>query len=104
MLLCGVRPGSKAKYDKMMRIGGACRKVWNEVLAICEKQWQDYKAGKADKPSVTFFSLCKVYVQVKQELPWLGDLPSDTVRYTVKHLSEAYKEVLWWCWASGVEA
>ncbi len=49
------------------------------------------EAGKADKPSVTFFSLCKVYVQVKQELPWLSELPSNTVRYTVKHLSEAYK-------------
>ncbi len=60
-----VRPGSRAKHDKMMRIGGACRKVWNEVLAICEKQWQEFKAGKGDKPSVTFFSLCKLYVQVK---------------------------------------
>ncbi len=45
-----VRPGSKAKHDKMMRIGGACRKVWNKVLAICETQWQDYKAGEGDKP------------------------------------------------------
>ncbi len=33
-----VRPGSKAKHDKMMRTTGACRKVWNEVLASCEKQ------------------------------------------------------------------
>ncbi len=67
-----VRPGSKAKHDKMMRIAGACRKVWNEVLAICEKRWQDYKAGEADKPSVTFFALCKLYVQDKQELPLVG--------------------------------
>ncbi len=89
-----VRPGSKAKYDKMMRIGGACHKVWNEVLEICENQWRDYKAGKGDKPSVTFFSLCKLYVQVKQELPWLGELPAATVRYTVKHLAEAYKRFL----------
>ncbi len=86
-----VRPGSKAKHDKMMRIARACRKVWNEVLEICERQYQDYKAGKADKPSVTFFTLCKLYVQVKQDLPWLGELPSGTVRYTVKHLAEAYK-------------
>ncbi len=86
-----VRPGSKAKYDKLMRIAGACRKVWNEGLEICEKQWEDYRAGKADKPSVTFFSLCKVYVQIKQELPWLDELPAHTVRYTMKHLSEAYK-------------
>ncbi len=86
-----VRPGSKAKHDKMMRIGGACRKAGNEVLAICEKQWQDYKAGEGDKPSVTFFSLYKLYVQVKQALPWLAELPAGTVRYTMKHLSEAYK-------------
>ncbi len=86
-----VHPGSKNKPDKMMRVTGACRKVWNEVLEICEKQWQDYKTGKADKPSVTFFSLCKLYVEVKQGLPWLGELPGHTVRYTVKHLAEACK-------------
>ncbi len=87
-----VHPGSKTKHDKMMRVTGACRKVWNEVLEICERQYQEYKAGETGKPSVTFFSLCKLYVQVKQELPWLGELPSDTVRYTVKHLAEAYKQ------------
>ncbi len=86
-----VRPGSKAKHDRMMRIIGACRKVWNGALEICERQYQDYKAGKGPKPSVTFFSLCKLYVQIKQELPWLGELPSHTVRYTMKHLAEAYK-------------
>ncbi len=63
-------------------------------MAICEKQWQDYKAGEGDKPSVTFFSLCKLYVQVKQALPWLGKLPSNTVRSTVKHLAEASKRFL----------
>ncbi len=30
-------------------------------------------------------------MQIKRELPWLGELPSNTVRYTMKHLSEAYK-------------
>ncbi len=86
-----VRPGSRVKHNKLMRIAGACRKVWNEGLEICERQWQDYRAGEADKPSVTFFSLCKVYVQVKQKLPWLGELSSHTVRYTMKHWSEAYQ-------------
>ncbi len=33
-----VRPGSRAKYNKMMRIAGACRKVWNEGLEICARQ------------------------------------------------------------------
>ncbi len=98
-----VRPGSKAKYDKLMRIAGACRKVWNEGLEICERQWQDYRAGEADKPSVTFFSLCKVYVQVKQGLPWLGELPSHTVRYTMKHLFGSLQAVLWWCGPSRLE-
>ncbi len=89
-----VRPGSRTKHNKMMRIAGACRKVWNEGLEICERQYQDFKAGEGDKPSVTFFSLCKLYVQVKQELPWLGALPSHTVHSTVKHLAEASKRFL----------
>ncbi len=87
-----VRPGSKAKHDKMMRITGACRKVWNEVLEICERQYQDYKAGKGGKPNITHFGLNNLYVQIKQELPWLSELPSHTVRYTMKHLAEAYKQ------------
>ncbi len=86
-----VRLGSRAKHDKMMRVAGACRKVWNEVLGICERQYQGFKAGKGDKPSVTFFSLCKLYVEIKQELPWLAELPAGAVRYTMKHLAEAYK-------------
>ncbi len=82
-----VRPGSKSKHDKMMRVTG----VWNEVLEICERQYQEYKAGNGPKPSVSFFSLCNLYVQIKQELPWLRELPAATVRYTMKHLAEAYK-------------
>ncbi len=66
-----MRPGSRAKHDKMMRTAGACRKVWNEVLEICERQYQAYKSGKVPKLSVSFYSLCKLYVQIKQELPWL---------------------------------
>ncbi len=87
-----VRPGSKAKYDKMMRIAGACRCVWNEALADRKQPYRDYKAGKADKPSVTHFALNNLYMQIKQELPWLRELPSDTVRYTMKHLAAAYKK------------
>ncbi len=86
-----VHPGSKAKHDKMMRVAGACRKVWNEVLEICERQYQDYKAGKSDKPNVTYFGLNSLYVQSKREWPWWGELPAATVRSTMQHLAEAYK-------------
>ncbi len=47
--------------------------------------------GKAVKPSVTFLSLCKLYMQLKRKLPWLHELPSDTVRSTLKYWAEAYK-------------
>ncbi len=30
-------------------------------------------------------------MQIKQELPWLDELPAATVRYTMQHLAEAYK-------------
>ncbi len=89
-----VHPGSKAKHDQMLRTAGACRRVWNEALAICKQQYQNYKEGKADKPSVTSISLCKLYVQLKQALPWLRELLSDTVRHTLKHWTEAYKRFL----------
>ncbi len=85
-----VRPGSKAKHDMMMRTTEACRRVWNEVLEICKKAYQEYKAGNGSKPSVSFYSLCKLYVQIKRELPWLGEHHAATVRYTMKHLAGAY--------------
>ncbi len=87
-----VHPGSRAKHDQMLRTAGTGRCVWNEALAICKQQYQDHKEGKADKPSVTFISLHNLYMQIKQELPWLEELPSHTVRYTMKHLAEAYKK------------
>ncbi len=78
----------------MLRTAGAGRRVWHEALAICKQQYQDYKDGKADKPSVTFISLCKLYVQIKQALPWLGELHAHTVRSTLKYLATAYKRFL----------
>ncbi len=75
----------------MLRTAGAGRRVWNEALAIGKQQYQDHKEGKTDKPSVTFPSLCKLYVQSKQALPWLGELHAHTVRSTLKHLAAAYK-------------
>ncbi len=35
-----VHPGSRAKHDKMMRTAGACRRVWNEALAIRKQKVQ----------------------------------------------------------------
>ncbi len=54
-----VHPGSRHKHDKMMRTTGACRRVWNEVLEICKRQWQDYLDGQADKPSVAYPALLR---------------------------------------------
>ncbi len=41
------------------------------------------KDGKADKPSVTFIALCKLYMQLKRKLPWLRELPADTTLYAL---------------------
>ncbi len=78
----------------MLRTAGAGRRVWHEALAICKQQYRDYKEGKTDKPSVTFMSLCNLYMQIKRALPWLSELYAHTVRSTLKHLTEAYKRFL----------
>ncbi len=57
-----VCPGSRAKHDQMLRTAGAGRRVWNEALAICKQQYQDYKAGQGPKSSITFISLCNLYM------------------------------------------
>ncbi len=86
-----VRPGSKVKHDKM-RTAGACRRVWNEALAICvNSSIKTIKDGKTDKPSVSDIALNNLYMPIKQALPWLRELHAHTVRYSMKYLAEAYK-------------
>ena len=87
-------PGTKAKAAKLATTAGACRWVWNTALAENQKAYEAYKAGKGDKPSVTFYSLGKLFTQTRKKTPWLQELSCAAVRHTLKFQAEAWKRAL----------
>ena len=75
------------------QIAGACRHVWNHMLADCQwrhRMWKAYRIGP--RPSVSFFTLSKRFTELRHDPAhaWLKALPSRTVRYALKYLADAY--------------
>ena len=90
-------PGNVETGLRLAGMAGACRYVWNHLLADCERRyalWKDYKIGP--KPSVSFFTLGKRFTVLRNdpEHAWLKAYPAAVVRYTLKYLADAYKHFL----------
>ena len=53
--------------------------------------------AKGEKPkdglfgSVSYFSLSNEFTKLRSETPWLQELPSKPVRYTLKYQADAWK-------------
>ncbi len=75
-----VRPGSVAKATKLAQVAGAKRWAWNKRKERHRERWARYKAGQGAKPSVTHYSLRNDFSALRQEVPWLRDLPSGPIR------------------------
>ncbi len=78
-------------------IVGACRCVWNHLLAEQEwryRLWQAYRIGP--KPIPTFFTLGTRFAKLRSDRDhaWLRDYPFACVRYSLKYLADAYKRYL----------
>lgn len=86
-------PGRKSRAKKLFQIAGACRYVWNWALTVNQRNMLAHKYFKMEKPSVSFFSLGKKFIQYRNgdKVPWLRDLPCGEVRYTLKRLSDAWQ-------------
>ena len=113
-------PGDAATGILLTAIAGACRHVWNHMLADCEwryARWQDMhvpaangpevRAGKTawaqavrkrmgPTPSVAYFTLCQRFTELRNDPDhaWLQDYPAAVVRYSLKYLADAYKRYL----------
>ena len=113
-------PGDVATGFLLTAIAGACRYVWNHMLADCEwryarwkemhvpaANWPEVRAGKTawaqafrkrmgPTPSVSYFTLCRRFTELRNDPAhaWLKAYPFHCVRYSLKYLADAYKRFL----------
>ncbi len=109
-------PGDAATGILLTAIAGACRYVWNHMLADCEwryarwkemhvpaANWPEVRAGKTawtkavrkrmgPTPSVSCYTLYKRFTELRNDPDhaWLKDYPYACVRYSPKYLADAY--------------
>ena len=111
-----IRFDKRAQAAQCAQIAGACRLVWNILLADCERRYQlrrDVEAKADIDTSLSYFTLGKRFIDLRsrsdaewireflnslhgeryrdQDLSWLRDMPCAPLRYTAKYLADAYK-------------
>ena len=85
-----VLPGSRGRARDLARLAGACRFVWNQVLADQEDLHRIARMVGARSPSVSFFTLGKAFTQLRRVTPWLRDLPFAVARHALKRQADAW--------------
>ena len=87
-------PGDAATGILLTAIAGACRYVWNHMLADHERRYRMWKAYRiGPKPVPTFFTLGQRFTVLRNDPDhaWLKDYPFACVRYSLKYLADAYQ-------------
>ncbi len=91
-------PGSPSKAKKLAGLAGACRFVWNAMLAQQNKAYEAYAKAKENEfkektktPSVSFFSLGKRFKELRDNVDWLPEYSFAIVRYTLKYQADAWQ-------------
>jgi len=91
-----VLPGTQAKARKLNRLAGACRYVWNQVLADQQAVHDMARMFGGHTPFPTFFTLGKAFTDLRNSNghEWLKELPFGEVRYTLKRQADAWQAFL----------
>jgi putative transposase len=78
-----------SKAQQFVRFAGACRFVWNKILAINEHR---YFAGV---PRLSYAQACTLLAWWKQseEYGWLNEVHSQVLQQCLKDLDRAYTNV-----------
>ncbi len=84
-------PGRRGKAKKLAGLAGACRFVWNVMLAQQNEAYEKAKEAGEKPPSVSFFSLGKRFTELRRNIEWLPDYSYRVVRYTLKYQADAWK-------------
>ena len=83
-------PGSKANARRLAGQAGACRCVWNAMLAQHKDAFEVAKAADEKPPSVSFFSLGKEFTRLRTATPWLSEYSFAVTRYCLKYQADAW--------------
>ena len=84
-------PGTRSKARKLHGIAGACRFVWNTILAEVQADYKEAVERGGQKPSVSFFSLGKRFTGLRQTVDWLPEYSFKIVRYPLKDQADAWQ-------------
>ena len=77
---------SDSQKDLIEKTLGCSRRVYNEFLSICKKEYEKDHNYKINK-----FDLIKLLPEYKKEYPYLKEVDSIALQQSVIHLHEAYK-------------
>ena len=83
-------PGTRAKARHLSGVAGACRYVWNTVLADQNALHDMARMHGGQAPYPSYFALCAAYTQLARVTPWLREYSAAAVRYTLKHQADAW--------------
>ena len=92
--------GVAAAAHQLAGTAGACRMVWNHILARQQHQYRAYRCGQdykfapeKAKPQLSFFSLNKDFTALRQDPEYAGlrEYSFKSVRYVLKYLADAYQ-------------
>ena len=84
-------PGSRSKARKLAGLAGACRFVWNAILAQINEDYEAVRNTDQKNPSVSFFSLGKQFTELCKETDWLPEYSFAIVRYALKYQADAWQ-------------
>ncbi len=76
-------PGSRSNAKQLAGLAGACRFVWNAILAEQSEAYKKAKEAGEKPPSVSFFSLGKQFTALRRTVEWLPEYSLGVVRYTL---------------------
>jgi putative transposase len=76
---------NNATENKFLQIAGSCRFVCN--LFLCQRK-QEYGIGYV---SPNYYDQAMQLPALKEEYPWLRDIPSQVLQHTLKDLDKAFE-------------
>jgi len=89
-----VLPTTRAKAKKMFQIAGACRFVWNHFREKNLSEYQKFKDGRGHMPSTSYFSLGVEFTRLRRQTRWLGELPANPIKHTLKYFADTLKQAV----------
>ncbi len=87
-------PGSRSNAKQLAGLAGACRFVWNAILAEQSEAYKKAKEAGEKPPSVSFFSLGKRFTELRFTVEWLPEYSFGVVKIHIEISSGCMEGIL----------